>query len=961
MLFAKERLYMPDPFFIHCRIRSTEEASTAEIVYIECVFPSTQEKFATYVRPCQPLPSSMTDLTIDFLKPFPMIGAVFQALSAKIVAMVPSETVSVIWVVVSDHHVPLLERYARWLDPHLLHEKQHFHVREESSSYLSRIFLQEKKVQWNEQQRAIIHTDPLKNICIIAGAGCGKTTTLIARILHLIQEHQVPESAILLMTFTKDAANDMVTKLEKSLGYSTSMMVGTIDSIAYRVVQRYDPELFAHCQQVGEYKYALKKFLARTHCPFRQQFTDQIRYLMVDEFQDINPVYYDIIQSIHRGGARVTCVGDDAQNIYTFNGSDVRFLLNFTSHFRDSEVFFLTTNYRSTPEVITLANQSIALNNSKYSKTIQPQKPSEGIKPLVVCFEDWQKEADFMVATIKTALLKKQPLHEIAILSRNMTEKGMMFFLEGELSRAGIAVQVLENFNDSRPPLRKNHVCLATLHKSKGLEWDLVFLTGCADQFFPSGKSLTTTEGLEEERRLFYVGVTRAKRHLVLSLNTKPMNLTLSRFITELPKDLFRWKDVRGYHFVANQKEQAIQMPCISKIVETFSTEMIYLLRQQSFFPNLQAVRTQVHEGESKYPDWVIAQDLYAPFGTFVDNVICRQIGEQQQGHMDHREASMILSHLLLERTLMDIYRRHKLLFQLNLSRFDLHQNYEYQLDAVVETLCTDADLRGISVRKEDHASLYHIVLRILDKARRFGRDPGVIFPCSKGFLPSDRWDKVANSYRAYCDASQKWENLLMDIFCVSWCGDLVKGRKRMLYREWDPNLFQGLLPWLRRIEEHFVKDSLREEAPQCKIVFTRDAIAGECDLYQGTSQRVVDFKVSKNDSPTIQNWLQVLFYVCSLRLSETPVKEAAIYNPLSGYLHVVNLRQWDGHEALWEWLVQQQQRQDPTAVDADLEFCKETVPKDSMDIETPLTSTIPVLSCDAVAPSSSSSMEVWF
>jgi DNA polymerase III epsilon subunit-like protein len=798
----------------------------------------------------------------------------------------------------------------------------------------SRLRLFFENTSYNLQQKRIIHADPDRNHCIIAGAGCGKTTTMIARIVNLITKHSVDENSILFMTFTKDAANDMIKKLETKLNRKTSMIVGTIDSIARKIVKQYDPELFNHCQQVGEYKYAFLKFLSKVNCPMKKQFVANMKFLFVDEFQDINKVYFDIIYKFYESGTKINVVGDDAQNIYSWNGSNVDYILSFEKIFNNSDIHFLNVNYRCVPEIIDVANHSISFNECKYEKELLPFKKSEKKKPIVICFENWDREVEFIIDKIKTLLLQRIPLHEIAILSRMLTEKSLLYYIEEKLTQKGIPNQILETYQDTRTKIKENHVCLSTIHKSKGLEWDTVFIIGCADQFFPYNK-----DNIEEERRLFYVALTRAKRNLYLSLNT-PQNgknrLTLSRFITELPKPLFRWQNVANYHFVLNTVQTNKQLPSITKILESFTTEQIYLLRQTDFFPkNFQEKITKIHK-EISYPSWVVTEDLYSDFGTFVDNVICRMFGQydQKSRGLVHSHAIRLLSRLSLEKQLYDIYRRYQVNFEVNVDRFKLDREYDWkEVLTILSGNCNNSHVKQEKIMNTDYDSLYHIVTRIIEKAKLYRKKPSEIFICTKNFLPQEKWNIIEKSYLKYTEQKHLWQDILWDIFQVSWSSNIEKGRKRLIYKKWPEALLKELLPWFSLICKEFIEKNYTEQ-PLCKLSFNTDMILAECDLYLGEKKQLIDFKVSKMSTLPIQHWLQVLFYACILRKQGYIVNSLCIYNPLLGNIHEIDISEWNHHNELWKWFLKTISNDDSSMLNIE-EFCSVKPNKNSLTVDT--------------------------
>ena len=124
------------------------------------------------------------------------------------------------------------------------------------------------------EQQEIISCPLDKNIRILAGAGCAKTTTILYRAKHLI-ETGIPSESIIMTTFTKDASNDIQKKMRLLLPQN-KVIVGTIDSLSKRFLLKYNPDFKNTKCYVGEYKVKFYQFLSQDNCPHRQKFIDTI-------------------------------------------------------------------------------------------------------------------------------------------------------------------------------------------------------------------------------------------------------------------------------------------------------------------------------------------------------------------------------------------------------------------------------------------------------------------------------------------------------------------------------------------------------------------------------------------------------------------------------------------------------------------------------------------------------------
>jgi DNA helicase-2/ATP-dependent DNA helicase PcrA len=323
---------------------------------------------------------------------------------------------------------------------------------------------------------------------------------------------------------------------------------------------------------------------------------DRYRYFVVDEYQDVNPLQQLLLDQWAGDRDDVCVVGDPRQTIYSFTGASAQFLLGFPLRYPEATVIRLVRNYRSTPQVVRLANQVYAPSG----QALVAQRPA-GQAPELSEYPDERAEAAGVAAQVAELLAAGVPPREIAVLVRTnamtagfeeaLAAAGIAFQLRGterfferaEVRRAltllrvagrsavpdedpaaavrpvltglgltpkppggrGRAREAWESLDalasmaadyfaavpgaslaelaaelDVRSALghapHANGVTIGSLHAAKGLEWDAVFLPGLTDGALPIIYA-QTAEAIEEERRLLYVGLTRARQRLFLS------------------------------------------------------------------------------------------------------------------------------------------------------------------------------------------------------------------------------------------------------------------------------------------------------------------------------------------------------------------------------------------------------------------------------------------------------------
>lgn len=528
----------------------------------------------------------------------------------------------------------------------------------------------------DDEQRAVA-TAVRGPVCVIAGAGTGKTRAITHRLAYAVEVGVVEPNRILALTFTARAAGEMRTRL-RALGVP-NVAARTFHAAALKQLMYFWPQAlggrfpslltsksgflgeaidragisatksptllrdisgeieWAKVMQIPSDEYAKsveeghRRLPAKTHSKsstsrlgasdiarvyeayeslkkqeraidfedvllltvgmleeereIRERVRDQYRYFTVDEYQDVSPLQQRLLDLWLGKREDICVVGDPAQTIYSFAGATPAFLLNFTKKYPDAEVIRLSAGYRSTPEIINLANTILrsgelghdldAVNNhgdipvsaafasesaelisiaEKVQETIKSGVSPQAIAILartnsqlesleaalnVAGVENQIRTAERffergnvreMISAIRSGSVLSDPkgdwLSELRDLLKQFGEGDKyvraLIQLAQELSNDGIDsmrafLRELEERAEQNNPPALPGVTLATLHGAKGLEWDWVFIAGASASNLPWASS-----PIEEERRLFYVGVTRAKRSLLISYAGEP-------------------------------------------------------------------------------------------------------------------------------------------------------------------------------------------------------------------------------------------------------------------------------------------------------------------------------------------------------------------------------------------------------------------------------------------------------
>jgi len=472
--------------------------------------------------------------------------------------------------------------------------------------------------------------------------------------------------------------------------------------------------------------------LLQEHAEVREHYQRRFQFILVDEYQDTNKLQSDLVDLLAGRHHNVTVVGDDAQSIYAWRGANFANILEFPKRYPGAKVFKIETNYRSTPEILKVANAAIAANRNQFTKQLAPARKS-GLKPAVVACMDAAQQSAFIAQRALELRDEGTSLNQIAVLYRShfhalelqleLTKRqipfsitsGIRFFEQAHIKDAtaylklvvnpqdeiafkrlaqllpGIAAKGAEklwkkfreglgsgvlvpgNESSAKPKsqsqtsdARRQHLAadlqacaksvpakaatawaqfvatisqledqtvrqsaakmlrlvidagyddylketfanyrnrledleqlaifayqfnsvedfltqlalltnveaeddkaadrdteelrLSTIHQAKGLEFDAVFVIMLCDGLFPSERTLNADEGEEEERRLFYVAITRARNELYLiyplirasfgSSGGDAMQHP-SRFLSEIPGDLLNEWNLRSHY-----------------------------------------------------------------------------------------------------------------------------------------------------------------------------------------------------------------------------------------------------------------------------------------------------------------------------------------------------------------------------------------------------------------------------
>jgi superfamily I DNA/RNA helicase len=263
----------------------------------------------------------------------------------------------------------------------------------------------------------------------------------------------------------------------------------------------------------------------------------QFDHVLVDEYQDVNTMQIELIELLKP--KNLFAVGDPRQSIFGWRGSDINYILEFEKDYGESQVITLTKNYRSAEQIVNFMNHSITemgLPDLEHHTTQNP-KPS---KIKILDFESEESERRFV---LKKILESSNPKNEIFVLARTNRQ---LAELSQILKERNISHVVKTDEQRNPKAGQEGDLTLATIHAIKGLEAKEVFVLGCNEQNFPCKASdhpaieMVKTDDYdkeEEERRLFYVAISRAKETLYLTYSGKKPTYFINDDMTQTARE----------------------------------------------------------------------------------------------------------------------------------------------------------------------------------------------------------------------------------------------------------------------------------------------------------------------------------------------------------------------------------------------------------------------------------------
>lgn len=688
-----------------------------------------------------------------------------------------------------------------------------------------------------------------------------------------------------------------------------------------------------------------------------EEFKNSIEYILFDEFQDINNIQNEIIMKMNEKCQKLTAVGDDAQSIYAFRGSEVKYIINFNKEHNDVKTHRLEVNYRSSPEIVNFCNAIIKNNHNKLEKKMNANKNNNHIKPKITGFENNLSEVKYVVNKIKenhkigvaykeqviiTRTNRQLDAFELELIKNNVPYvkskgigildrvhikdflsylviltnpkslihwKRILHMIEGlgsvsinkilskekpiykrilnkdfgpkilkkimpiynlltdltsilksknedrneivchkiinyltplikkktkvkekstvsekiedletltnYLSNSGSIENFLSDIHLSIDIVKENktenetetYLQLTTIHGSKGLEWDYVYLSGVSSNIMPNYRNnyfIDEMKEVEEERRLFYVGASRARKELELTLSYRDFygsgNTYVSSFINELPSELYISQNLRFPEILTKGNVTQI----VSNYIVAKSITDVYSLLKDIPYSHTVMYTTNLKEMRFKNEKLL---------GIFTDNLICKMIYQE--------------FYELIEKFSVPMYERHS-----------------------------------------------------------FKKD---------------------KEYHKYIDPNNDWEDNILAVAHVSIYPRSRKRYLKSLQSYISTPTSKKLFKKINKAVINLINKELSSDKPN-KIELHPNVsfgeVMGEGDIL--INNTLIEIKMTKDCLITTRNVLQTLMYRYMLLKKGIKIKKIILFNPFFGESYELNITKWNKTTKIWKKLLEE-------------------------------------------------------
>jgi DNA helicase-2/ATP-dependent DNA helicase PcrA len=650
------------------------------------------------------------------------------------------------------------------------------------------------------------------------------------------------------------------------------------------------------------------------------EYKNKIKFIFFDEYQDVNPIQHYILSKFKKN-SRIMVVGDDAQSIYAFRGSSVKFILNFPAEFKPNKMYLLEKNYRSTKQIVDFFQDIIKKNTNQYEKDVVSVNPNNGIKPTILGFDDYRKRDQWVINDIMKNKEAGVPISKMVILAR---KNESLDRIELELVKQGITVIKHTGLSILDKSHVKDFLAFLTIiiNEKSSIHWKRILAlqlgVNTAHEIIDNSINIRDSIRKLKDTQASYSNYLKELDSIITTVSNKKLkDVEKGRNILLFLEKIWQSKNKHDSHFDEKIKDITLLLSYLSNSnIQQFITEL-YL--NQSIEVNLDnsIYLTTIHGSKGLEWDYVYIIDVDSEnFPSIRPNYYINE--------GDDSEEERRLFYVACSRAKQNLIITYNYCFNpsnyMNMSPLireinpDLYTaiNMKYDHYPMCGYIAQDVSnylkyigyskiypfLKEMDIKKDVLHSAYEIP-RYLDK---FKYSKGIInsfinlliakmiqinftknikkFDLNIESLPQ----KIRQNYK---DELNDWRNILEDLFQISTLdvkddGDIFSDLKNLLI---NPQIYEHYDKISKSLINHIKLLKPKEIFSRYNV--SHADIKGEIDLL--VDDTIIEFRMNQNEIGSTFNISQTLIYGYLLHKKARKINNIILYNPLSGDIVKIN------------------------------------------------------------------------
>ena len=663
------------------------------------------------------------------------------------------------------------------------------------------------------------------------------------------------------------------------------------------------------------------------------KFKNQIKYVFFDEYQDVNPVQNYILLKLSTK-SKIMVVGDDAQAIYAFRGSSVKYILNFTDNFNDNidkthKMYLLEENYRSTPSIVNFCQNIISNNANQFTKTVISKQDKFGFNPCIFAFKSQKDQYKWIVEDIIKKNSQGVKFSEMVILARknNLLDDIELHLISNKIptvKHIGLSLLDKSHIKDFlafiilliNPKSSMHWKRIISLHPGFGIKKANLILDQCSGDLLSGIKNYNDREKLGN---INYIGLIELYDN-ICNLKKMKKSIEKARFIIGYLEKLWIIKkesNIEGkindiynlLNYLKNSSlEEFINNLYLTQEVETNLENVLYL--------------TTIHGAKGLEWNYVYIIDVNSKdFPSVRSKYYLDELQEMDEERRLFYVASSRAKKYLFITYHEDLHPEHQVQISPLLREIDknLYTGCNVNIQKFEPTLIISKDVQNY-LRFIGYAKIYEQLSQLINIRTYVNKSfeiPNNIEKLQHKIIIGNFIDYLVAKiiqinypkkikkfdinivykdlkfpqkiYLEYIDPQTDWRNILEHIFYIA---------TYKLPKNFDTSIYKNLL-----VSESAFNYYLELEKGICKIIngikpkhiythyiVSHGSVRGEIDILCDDTIIEIKASINNNEIATIPNISQVLLYTYLLKKKEYNINNIILYNPLNGEVNNFNI-----------------------------------------------------------------------